>query len=123
MGAIGLILGFLRGIGALLLKVFAGLRASKWGTWMMWSLFSFMGGLIGKIFTLLGVSLAVNEWVTPELTPLVSQHLLNLPTEWIQLMALTKIDQALTVIISAIGIATADRVYMTRRRNAWQQPL
>jgi len=123
MGWLSVIFGMVRGIGALLLRLFSVLRASKWGQWFTFYLLTYMGGVLGRILLLLGVTLVVNEWLTPEITPLIAQHFLNLPPVWIQLVALTKLDKALTIIISAMAIAVADKVSVQRRRNAWQTPL
>lgn len=114
----------IHGIWSLLLKFFASLKATTWGQWIMFYLFTYLGGLIGKALGLIGVTLVVNEFVTPELTPLISTHLLGMPVEWQQLLALTKIDQAVTVIMSAIAIAVASRVYVARHpTNDWGEPL
>ncbi len=123
MGALGRMLELLRGIGALIARGFTWIKATTWGQWLIFYLLTFLGGIIGKIFLLLGVTLVVNRWVTPELTPMIANHLLGMPPEWIDLLALTKIDQAITIVLSAIGIAMADRVFVRRKRNAWQQPL
>lgn len=123
MGALGRILELIRAIGALIARGFTWIKATTWGQWLIFYLLQYMGGIIGKVLLLLGVTLVVNRWVTPELTPLIANHMLGLPPEWVDLLSLTKIDEAITIVISAIGIGTADRVMVMRRRNAWQQPL
>lgn len=123
MGALGRILELVRGIGALIARGFTWIKATTWGQWLIFYLLSFLGGIIGKAFLLLGVTLVVNRFVTPELTPMIANHLLGLPPEWVDLLALTKVDQGITVVLSAIAIGTADRVMVMRKRNAWQQPL
>lgn len=123
MGIFNVITKWLAAISGWFKILLANVKASKWGQWLWFTLFTWLGGILGRIFTLLGVTLVVNEFVTPELTPIVAGHLLGMPTHWVQLLALTKIDQALTILISAMGIAVADKISVQRRQNAWQQPL
>ena len=123
MGALGRLVAFFGNFSGLFLKLFRSLKAAKWSQWLWFYLFTYLGGIIGKVFTLVGVTLAVNEFATPQLTQLVASNLLNLPATWVQLLALTKIDQAITIMMSAMAIAVADRVYVARRRAAWQTPL
>lgn len=123
MGALGAILGWIRGIGLLVSRGFGWIKATTWGKWVFFYLLTFMGGIIGRIFSLIGLTLMVNSFVTPSLMPFIADNLLNLPTEWIQFLALTKVDQAITVIMSAMAIAMADKMSVTARRNKWQTPL
>jgi hypothetical protein len=123
MGALGLILGWVRGIGLLVSRGYSWIKATTWGKWVFFYLLTYMGGIIGRMLTMVGVSLVINQFLTPSLTPFIAGNLLSLPTEWIQLLALTKIDQAITVVMSAMAIAMADKVQVRARRNAWQTPL
>lgn len=123
MGALGRLVSFFANFGTSWAKLIAWLKSTKLGSFIWFSLFTWMGAIVGKILTLIGVTLAVNEFALPTLTELVAGHLLNMPTMWVQLLALTNIDKAITIIMSAFAIAVADRVYVARRRAAWQTPL
>lgn len=123
MGTLGAILGWIRGIGLLVSRGFTWIKATTWGQWLFFYLLTFMGGIIGRMLSLLGVTLVVNRFLTPSLMPFIANNLLSLPTEWIQFLALTKIDQGITVIMSAMAIAVADKVSVRARRNSWQTPL
>lgn len=123
VGVMGQVAKLLRLIGGFFPKLSGLLSGSRLGQWLWFTFFSYMGGLLGRLFTLLGVTLVVNKFLTPELTPLVADKLLSMPTVWINLLALTKIDQALTVLLSAIVIATADKVMVRKSQLGWQTPL
>lgn len=97
---------------------FRSVAPKRMGTWLWYMLFTYLGGLVSKIFTLIGVSMVVNEFVTPELTQLVAGQLAGMPSHWVQMLALTKIDQALTVLISAMGIAMASKIQLQRRAGS-----
>lgn len=110
-------------LGPLIARLWVWLKALKWVRWLWWMLFVNMGGIIGLIMKWLGISFLVTEYAMPHLTPLVSEYLLNLPPDWAQFVALTKIDQAITVVLSAAAIKAADQIQVKRRRDAWQMPL
>lgn len=117
------LLVWLARIGPLLGRLWTWLKSTTWGKRIVFVFFTYMGGLIGRIFTFLGITLAVNEFATPHFTNLVAGYFLALPPHWIQMIGLVKIDSALTVILSAIAIAMANKVSIRRRRDAWQTPL
>lgn len=123
IAAVGAILAWIARIGPLLARMWAWFKSTKWGAWLVFTLFTYMGGIIGRIFTFMGITLAVNEFATPTLTQFVAGQLLSMPTVWVQLIALTKVDQALTIMLSAITIAVANKVSIRRRRDSWQTPL
>lgn len=123
MGIFSLILRGIRALFALLAKGFNGLKGTTFGGWLWFTLYTYLGGLIGKLLLLLGVSMVVNQWVTPNLVPYIANDLLAMDPNWVQFMALSKIDQGMTVILSAMGIAVADKISMQRRVGSWQTPL
>lgn len=98
-------------------------RATRMGKAIWFGLFLYAGGLIGRILQFIGVTLVANEFVTPHLTGLVAGYILGLPPEWVQFIGLTKADQAMTVVFSALVIRTVDQVQVRRRRESWQTPL
>lgn len=108
-----------RGLGALL-KLFKGTR---FGQWLWFYLFFYLSGLIGKILWLLGITLVANQFATPYFTSTIAGYLLGMPAEWVAFVGLVKLDQAITVILSAVAIRMLDQVKVQRRRDAWQTPL
>lgn len=122
MNAIGAILTWVRGLGLLAARAFSWIKATTWGKYLVFILITYAGGIVGKLFTLIGVTMVINKFVTPNLTPYIANNLLSMPPEWISLLALTKIDQAVTIIISAVGIAMASRISLTPTDpNAWRR--
>lgn len=121
--ALGKLLLLVAGIGRGLTWLITAFRATRLGKAIWFGLFFYMGGLIGRLFQLAGVTLVANEFVTPHLTNLVAGHILGLPTEWVQFIGLTKADQAMTIVFSALVIRTVDQVQVRRRRESWQTPL
>lgn len=119
----GALIRLVMSMGGAFARFFAAMRATKWAQWLWFYLFTFLGGLVGKLFTLIGVTLAVNTFAMPAITNLIATRLLGLPAVWVQYLALTNIDKATTIILSALAISVADRVYVARRRASWQTPL
>lgn len=111
--------GLTRGFAALL----RWFRGTKFGAWIWFHLFLYMGGLIGKMLWLLGITLVANEFATPVFTGLIAGQLMGLPSEWVSFIGLTKLDQGITIILSAVAIRMIDQVRVQRRRDAWQTPL
>lgn len=120
---LGGVVGTLVTIGSGIASLVRGLKASKWGAWLMFSLFTFMGGLIGRLMQLLGITLVANTFATPVFRDLVVGKLLGLPPVWLGFIGLTKVDQAITIILSAVAIRVVDQVRVKRRRDEWQTPL
>ncbi|TAA08851.1 DUF2523 family protein [Pseudoxanthomonas winnipegensis] len=114
---------FLLRIGPLLARLWVWLKASKWAKWLLFYVFSYMGGIIGLVMKWLGISFAVSEWVMPHLTPLISEYLLGLPPDWAAFVGLTKIDVAITIVLSAAAVKASDQIQVKRRRDSWQTPL
>lgn len=121
--AVGKLLLSVAGIGRGVAWLIGAFRASRLGKAIWFGLFFYMGGVVGRLLQLAGVTLVANEFVTPHLTDLVAGRLLGLPPEWVQFIGLTKADQAMTIVFSALVIRTVDQVQVRRRRDSWQTPL
>lgn len=117
------LLAWILRIGSHLTRVLRTFRATTFGKWLWFHLFLYMGGLIGKMLWLLGVTLVANQFATPVFTGLIAGSLMGLPSEWVSFIGLTKLDQGITIILSAVAIRTVDQIRVQRRRDAWQQPL
>jgi hypothetical protein len=121
--AVGKLLLSVAGIGRGIAALLGAIRATRIGRAIWFGLFVYMGGVIGRMFQLAGVTLVANEFVTPHLTDLVAGRILGLPAEWVQFIGLTKVDQAITIVLSAVAIRTIDQVQIKRHRESWQTPL
>lgn len=108
-----------RALGALL-RMF---KATRFGQWIWFYLFFYLSGLIGKILWLLGITLVANQFATPYFTGIIAGQMLGMPAEWVSFVGLLKLDQAITVMLSAVAIRMLDQVKIQRRRDAWQAPL
>ena len=80
-----------------------------WQTFMYY-MFFYLGGVIGEVFKFLGIAFVATKFATPVLTDLVASRLLGLPPEWAQMMALSRVDDAITVILSAVVISSSRKV-------------
>lgn len=107
-------------LGSTALRLF---RGTQFGKWIWFHLFMYAGGLVGKLLWLLGITLVANEFATPVFTSLIAGNLMGLPSEWVSFIGLTKLDQGITIILSAVAIRMLDQVRIKRRRDAWQTPL
>lgn len=121
--AVGKIVVMLGGIARGVTGLLRAIKATRMGRAIWFGLFIYMGGVIGRLLQLVGVTIVANEFATPHLTTLVAGHLLGLPSEWVQFIGLTKADQAMTIVFSALVIRTIDQVSVRRRRESWQTPL
>lgn len=119
MGWFRLLTRLLRSVGGLLVKLFQSLKASRWSTWIIFAFLELLGSIIGRIFLLLGVSMTVNKFLTPSIMPYISTQLLGLPPKWINFIAMTQADKAITVVMSAMAIAVAGKISLRRRGNSW----
>lgn len=105
-------------IGRMLVAITGWLARRKWGQWLMFYLVTGLGTWIEKLLTFAGLMLVSNEFVTPELLPFVTGPLLGMPDPFPQLLALTKIDQAITILISAVVTKAASSIRISRNPSA-----
>lgn len=123
LGVLAQIARLVAAIGRALAAALRWFRGTKFGAWIWFHLFLYLGGLIGKILWLLGITLVANEFATPVFTSLIAGSLMGLPSEWVSFIGLTKLDQGITIVLSAVAIRMVDQVRVKRRRDAWQTPL
>lgn len=111
--------GITRGLSAVL----RSFKATRFGKWIWFGLFTYMGGVIGRMFQYAGVALVATEFAAPVLTDVVAGHLLGLPPDWVQFIGVTKLDQCITIVLSAVAVRVVDQVQLRRNRDRWQAPL
>ena len=112
------LLRFIPQIGTLLLRLSTWLMQRKWGQWVLFYLGGAFFAILDKVVTWLGVMFVANELGVGNLLPYVSGPLLGMPDPFPQLLALTKIDQAATVLLSAVVAKAVSNIKITRRPGA-----
>lgn len=118
MGALFSLLARIPGIATLFLRLTTWLTQRKWGLWLTFFIMSAAGQFIGKLLTWAGVYFVSSEFATPHMIPLVSGPLLGMPSPFPELLGLTKIDQAATVIMSAIAAKLISKIQIRRNPQA-----
>lgn len=118
MGGLLSLLRKVPGIGTAMMRLSTWLTQRKWGQWLMFYVVGSLGLYIQKIIAFLGVYLVSSEYATPALLPLVTGPMLGMPEPFPELLALTKIDKGITVILSAIVVQAASRIKIARNPQA-----
>lgn len=118
MGALFALLTRIPAIGGLLLRLTTWITQRKWGVWLSFFIMGAAGQFIGKLLTWAGVYFVSSEFATPHMIPLVSGPLLGMPDPFPALLGLTKIDQAATVILSAIAAKLISKISIRRNPQA-----
>lgn len=117
------ILNWVRSIGRLVGYIFRAVKGSRLGAWVMFFVLSYADSLVKKVLGLLGISFVVNKWVTPQLRQWIVERFLGLDPKWSAFVGIVKLDQAITILLSAIAIAAASRMAVERRKDHINQPL
>lgn len=112
------LLRLLPGIGRLIMFVTTWLSKRTWGKWLMFYAAGSLGLWIQKLLTFGGLVLVSNEVFAPQLRDLIAGPMLGMPEPFPQLLAMTKIDQALTVLLSATVVQAISKVKISRRPDA-----
>lgn len=115
---IGALLTRIPGIGSALLRLTTWLMERKWGQWLMFFFASALWGFVEKLIGFFGVMLVANQIGVGDLVPYVSGPLLGMPEPFPQLLALTKIDVATTIIISALVVRVLSSIKIQRKPGA-----
>lgn len=112
------LLRFIPGIGGLLLRLTTWLTKSRWGLALSFFLVSSIWQVIQRILFFIGLSWVATNYASPQILPLITGPLTSLPPEWVQLLALTKVDQAITIIVSAVVTRAISSIRLQRNPNA-----
>lgn len=112
------LLRFIPGIGGLLLRLTTWLTKSRWGLALSFFLVSSIWQVIQRILFFIGLSWVATNYASPQILPLITGPLTSLPPEWLQLLALTKVDQAITIIVSAVVTRAISSIRLQRNPNA-----
>lgn len=78
------------------------LLGRKWGWWLVFYLSTWVGTLIQKCIYFLGISFVAFTFATPVIVDMVAGPMLGMPDHWQAFLSMTRIDDALTVMVSAI---------------------
>lgn len=114
---------WVRRIGPMLRKIFQAVKGSRFGKWIIFYLFYYMGGLIEKLLKVIGISFVMNKFATPHFTAWFAGKFVGLDPMWVSFLQLVKLDSAITVILSAMAIAAVDNVSVKRRSDDLNSPL
>lgn len=95
------------------------LTRRKWGNWLMYYLGGSVGSFIKRAMEFLGISYVAYTWGAPALTQYVAGPLLGLPTDYQQLLSMTRLDDAITVMLSAVIYRVSLAVTVTRNPTWW----
>lgn len=117
------ILAWLRRIGPALNRIYSAVKGSRLGKWFIFYFFFYMGGLVEKLVKLIGISFVVNKWVTPNFTSWFAGQFVGLDPRWVAFISIVRLDSAITIILSAMVIASADAMSVRKRSNDLNQPL
>lgn len=115
------IFGALRAIPAIgkqITGIIGWLAQRKWGQWLMFYLAAGVGMWIQKIVTFLGVSFVATEYAMPALLPYITGPLLGMPEQWQGFLGLTRVDQAISIVLSAVVVRAASTIKFTRNPNS-----
>lgn len=112
------LLTWIPGIARLLLALTTWLTRRKWGLWLSFFLSSAAWAFVEKLIGFAGVMFVSNTIGVPELLPYVSGPLLGMPSPFPELLALTKIDKAATIILSAVVVKLVSSIKIQRKPGA-----
>lgn len=118
---LGVILGILRlipGMARLLTFIGGWLVRRRWGQWVIFYLVTAAGAWIAKLISFAGILFVSNEFLAPQLIPFVSGPLLGMPDPFPQLLALTKIDKAATILLSAVAAKSIASIRIARNPSS-----
>lgn len=112
------LLTWIPGISRLLLALTTWLTRRKWGLWLSFFLSSAAWAFVEKLIGFAGIMFVSNTLGVSELLPYVSGPLLGMPSPFPELLALTKIDKAATIILSAIVVKLVSSIKIQRKPGA-----
>lgn len=110
-------LRFIPFLGRFLSGISAWLLRRRWGYWLMFYLAGAVGAMLAKLLSFIGIAFIVNEFGMSSLIGYVSGPLLGLPDPFPQLLAMTNIDKAATLIISATVVNSLQKVRIGRKSD------
>lgn len=112
------LLAWIPGIARLLLVLTTWLTKRQWGLWLVFFLSSAAWAFVEKLIAFAGIMFVSNSLGVSQLLPYVSGPLLGMPSPFPELLALTKIDKAATIILSAVVVKMVSSIKIQRRPGA-----
>lgn len=112
------LLAWIPGVARLLLFLTTWLTQRKWGMWLVFFFGSALWAFVEKMFVFAGVMLVSHNLGASQLLPYISGPILGMPSPFPQLLALTKIDQAATIILSAVVAKLVGSIKIQRAPGA-----
>lgn len=117
------LIGPLVGIGVAILRGVSALRAmffgTRFGSWLAVTAVFYGGAVVMKMAKFVGIALVVSKVAVPAFIDYIAAPLLSLPPTWIAFLSMTKVDQAIGVILAAVAIRAADQIAVKRNKSSW----
>lgn len=88
--------------------------ASSIGSWVAGGLAASIGTIITRAMAALGIGYVTYTFAMPEFVSLISTQFVGLPPEVRGVIAMTKVDVAITIILSAVAARTTMRMIWRR---------
>jgi hypothetical protein len=110
VGIFRIIALFLKDAVRLLTGIGSGRWSSKFLGYLFGMLSTTLGGMMVKVLQFFGLTLAINTFATPAVLPYIVGPLTGLPPEWQSWLAFAHVDRAVTIIVSAMGIAISQQI-------------
>lgn len=93
------------------------LTRSRWGNALLFYLGGAVGGVLLRIVEFLGISFVAYKWASPALVQYVAGPMLGMPAQWQAMLSMTRIDDALTVMLSAVVYRASLQIRVVRHPN------
>lgn len=84
------------------------------GKWIVSALAYSMSGLIGRALLALGIGYGTYEFAMPQFKAMIQSQLSGLPGTILQVLAAAKVDVAVTIILSAVSVRMAARIFFRK---------
>ena len=72
--------------------------------------FKVLPGVAIQLLLFFGLTLGVNHFAVDPMRDVIANQFDSIPDVWIQFVALTRIDQAVTVLLSAMAISLSRKI-------------
>jgi hypothetical protein len=96
------------------------LGRTRFGNFLMQALAGTVGAVLVRVLTFTGLSLVAYNFGTPLLVQYVAGPMLGLPSDWQAFLSMTRIDDALTVMLSALAFRASMAVKL-KTNNFWMR--
>lgn len=107
-------------IARLLGQIRLMLGRTRFGNFLMQVLAGTVGVALVRLLTFTGISIVAYKFGSPVLVDFVAGPMLGMPSEWQTFLSMTRIDDALTVMLSAL-VFRASMAVKFKTNNFWMR--